>query len=152
MSTTKAKPARPGHGSRRKAKPVDGMTDLERKYGQRLDQLKADGVIRSWQFQPVRLLVVRGVPGGMPPRDDEFGGVSDGRIEGIRESFYTPDFRVIGRDGTWSFHETKGFLDKAGDGWLKFKLAVSLHPHPFYMVEFKGKRWVVTRYSEATGA
>lgn len=114
----------------------DGMTGLERAYGKLLEDRKRGGEIVDYGFQVMKLLLIRGVT-----KSEE--------AEGVKSSWYEPDFTVYENDGTISQHETKGYLDMASDGWLKFKNAASLYPFAFYFAQRTSKAkgtWNIKRY------
>lgn len=115
----------------------DGYTALERAYAKHLEERKRSGEIVDYGFQVMKLLLIRGIP-----KTEE--------AEGIKSSWYSPDFTVYENDETISQHETKGYNDQASDGWLKFKNAASLHPFTFYFVQKVSKikgTWDIKRYA-----
>lgn len=114
----------------KKAKPLDGMTDIERAYSLHLARRVADGEIRKWELQAIRLKIIDAVPGD-----------ADRGIKPIPASWYKPDFLVTENDGTYSTHETKGRFEDNSFGWLAFKSAASRHPFPTYFVTLDGERW-----------
>lgn len=115
----------------------DGMNGLERDYGKYLEDRKRSGEIVDYGFQVMKLLLVRSVS-----KTEE--------SEGIKSSWYEPDFTVYENDMTISQHETKGYKDLASDGWLKFKAAASLFPFTFYFIQKVSKAkgtWDIKRYA-----
>lgn len=115
----------------------DGLNKTERAYAQHLEARKRAGEIHDYRVHALKLLIVPGVP------------QSEG-VEGVKSVWFTPDFLVYENDGALSIHETKGFLDLASDGYLKFKAAASLWPFPFYLVRKTSKAngtWDIVRYA-----
>ncbi len=53
-------------------------------------------------------------------------------------TFYTPDFAVMQRDGLFEFHECKGFW--RDDARVKIKVAASLYPFRFIAVKARAKK------------
>jgi hypothetical protein len=114
----------------------DGMTGLEREFAAYLEARRVAGDIWRWDLHPFKLLVVRGVP-------------KSAEAEGVRSSWYEPDFVVYENDGSISIYETKGFHDAAGDGWLKFRAVASRYPFRFYYVRKVSKAkgtWDIVRH------
>lgn len=75
------------------------------------------------------------------------------RFEGIKlrladNTFYTPDFFVLRKDGHLECHEVKGFWKD--DARVKIKVAASLYPFAFLAVTQKSKKaaggWEVERF------
>ena len=64
------------------------------------------------------------------------------KLKLARSTYYTPDFRVIKPDGTVEFHETKGFW--RDDARVKIKVAATLHPYKFYIIQKLKGRWEKT--------
>ncbi len=64
---------------------------------------------------------------------------------------YTPDFTLMLADGTIEFWEVKGFMED--DAWVKIKVAASLFPFRFVLVQRKtakqGGGWEVTNVGES---
>jgi hypothetical protein len=77
----------------------------EANYARYLKWLHGRGDIAAWEYEPVTF---------------RFEGVSRGPYA------YTPDFRVVERDGTEVFHEVKGWMDPASRG--KLKRFAKFHP------------------------
>jgi hypothetical protein len=90
------------------------MNKTEQAYGQYLDTLKFAGEVRWWAFQPVRLLIA----------------------QGDKAAYYRPDFWVQLADGSFEFHETKGFEREAA--LVRIKVAAGLYPIPFVLVKRDG--------------
>ncbi len=75
------------------------------------------------------------------------------RFEGIKlrladNTFYTPDFAVLARDGVMELHEVKGFW--VDDARVKIKVAADQYPMRFLAVRAKPKRdgggWAVEEF------
>lgn len=65
------------------------------------------------------------------------------RFEGLKlrladNTFYTPDFAVIARDGVLECHEVKGFW--RDDARAKIKIAAEMYPFRFKAVKVRAKR------------
>jgi hypothetical protein len=65
------------------------------------------------------------------------------RFEGIKlrladNTFYTPDFAVMMKDGTMCCHEVKGWF--RDDAKVKIKVAASLYPFKFIVVRTRPKK------------
>jgi hypothetical protein len=80
----------------------------EVRYGHYLEWLKQQGEIKSWRHEP---------------RDREFWFESIKR--GVRS--YLPDFEVVERNGSVSYHETKGWLDPKSR--TKLRRMAKYYPH-----------------------
>ena len=94
------------------AKAVDlfaGMNGTERDFAVLLEAKRRNGDIASWRFEPVTLTLARG-------------------------SGYTPDFMVIGTDGSVEFAETKGFWREAAR--VRIKVAATLFPE-FTLIAYR---------------
>ena len=105
-------------GGQRKPPAPHRMNKGETRYRDHLDKLKLAGVIRSYQFEAVRLLL------------------------GANTTFL-PDFFVVTADRLIEFHEVKGrkgqtFYAKE-DAWLKLKTAASLYPFWTFRVAWPGE-------------
>ena len=93
MTTPKRRNRAAGHAlhptaKKKKARPADGMTDIERAYARHLDGRKARGEIQAYYFHPIKLLIIEGTP----------------KAEGVKPipaGYYTTDFLVIELDGSW---------------------------------------------------
>lgn len=112
----------------------DGMTGLERLWSAELARRKLAGEIHDFQLHSMKLMI----SGPVPKSDD---------ADGLKGSWYCPDFVVYEIDGTVSFHETKGYLDERHSNWLKFKAAASRYPFAFYLIQRTKGQWSVTRYT-----
>jgi hypothetical protein len=65
------------------------------------------------------------------------------KFEGVKlrladNTFYTPDFAVLAKDGVMELHEVKGFW--ADDARVKIKVAADLYPFRFKAVKARSKR------------
>jgi hypothetical protein len=65
------------------------------------------------------------------------------RFEGLKlrladNTFYTPDFAVVARDGVLECHEVKGFW--RDDARAKIKIAAEMYPFRFKAVKARAKR------------
>lgn len=65
------------------------------------------------------------------------------RFEGLKlrladNTFYTPDFAVMGMDGVMEMHEVKGFW--TDDARVKIKVAAEMYPFRFIAVKPKAKK------------
>lgn len=75
------------------------------------------------------------------------------RFEGIKlrladNTFYTPDFAVMDKDGVMECHEVKGhWMD---DARAKIKIAADMYPFRFYAIKKKAKKhgggWAVEAF------
>lgn len=70
----------------------------EANYARYLNMLKARGEIADWKFEPQTFV---------------FHGVTRGALT------YTPDFKVIEKDGSYCWHEIKGWMDSKSQTKLK---------------------------------
>ena len=64
------------------------------------------------------------------------------KFEGIKfrladNTFYTPDFAVLMKNGEMEIHETKGFW--TDDGRVKIKIASDMYPFRFLAIKAKPK-------------
>jgi hypothetical protein len=65
------------------------------------------------------------------------------KFEGVKlrladNTFYTPDFAVVAKDGVLELHEVKGFW--ADDARVKIKVAADLYPFRFKALKARAKR------------
>ena len=65
------------------------------------------------------------------------------KFEGLKfkladNTFYTPDFSVLAKDGVMEIHEVKGFW--TDDGRAKIKIAADLYPFRFMAIKAKSKK------------
>lgn len=95
----------PGNGTRRGR--GGKRADLNNRYfrsrweanwARYLNWLQSIGEIKMWDFEPETF---------------EFKGIKRG------SRFYTPDFRVVNKDGRVEFHEIKGYMDPRSQTKLK---------------------------------
>lgn len=77
----------------------------ESNWARYLEWLRVHGEIQSWEFEPETFY-----------------------FEGIKRGtrFYTPDFRVVEKNGTVVYHEIKGFMDDVSA--TKLKRMKKYHP------------------------
>ena len=75
------------------------------------------------------------------------------KFEGVKlrladNTFYTPDFAVMGADQSLACHEVKGFWED--DARVKIKVAASIYPFRFIAVTAKPKKsgggWAVEEF------
>lgn len=103
-------------------KPPGKMNNTEKKYADRLDEIKLTGEIITYYFERVKLKLAD-------------------------KCFYTPDFMLIMDDGSIVFDEVKGgFIME--DATIKFKMACEQFPNfKFRMWQYKNKKtgWIMIR-------
>ena len=90
------------------------MNRLEAEYAGHLALLKQAGEIVAFDYEPAKLRLAK-------------------------NTFYTPDFRVVLPDGTVEYHETKGFWQD--DARVKIKVAAELHPYKFVAITKAKGAW-----------
>lgn len=102
------------------------MNKTEARYAQHLEGMKARGHVLWWRFEGIKLRLAD-------------------------STFYSPDFAVMGADGTLEMHEVKGFMrDDAG---VKLKVAADQYPFRFRLVRAaKGGAWDVQTVGERADA
>jgi hypothetical protein len=75
------------------------------------------------------------------------------KFEGLKlrladNTFYTPDFAVMAKDGVMEMHEVKGFW--TDDGRAKIKIAADMYPFRFKALKVKAKKdgggWAVEAF------
>lgn len=97
-------------------KQVHRMNKTEAAYATELEWQIRDGKIAAYFFEAVKLRLAT-------------------------KTWYTPDFLVLGNDGTMGFVEIKGFL--RDDGAVKFKVAREMFPMFRWVMLRRVKReWV----------
>lgn len=84
------------------------LNKLESAYEGRLESLRRAGYIEWFAFEAIKLRLAD-------------------------NTFYTPDFFVMGADGTLQCHEVKGFWED--DARVKIKVAARLFPFEFIAVK-----------------
>lgn len=89
---------RRGKGGFREDLGIYLRSTWEANYARYLDFLLKAGEIRSWEYEAETF---------------EFNGIKRGN------RFYTPDFKVINRDGSTEYHEVKGWMDPRSATKLK---------------------------------
>lgn len=88
-----------GHGGKRE--DLDNRyfrSSWEANYARYLNWLVSQGTIAAWEYEPQTFV---------------FHGVTRGVLT------YTPDFRVIDHDGSYEWHEVKGWMDDKSKAKLK---------------------------------
>jgi hypothetical protein len=89
------------------------MNKTEAAYGQHLELLKRAGEIHWYGFEAVKLRLAD-------------------------NTFYTPDFAVIAKDGVLEMHEVKGFWED--DARVKIKVAADKFPFRFVAMKVEAKK------------
>lgn len=99
------------------------MNKTEAAYGQHLEALRQAGEIDWYAFEPIKLRLAD-------------------------NTFYTPDFGVMAKDGVLELHEVKGFWED--DARVKIKVAADKFPFRFVAVKAEAKKrgggWVEDRF------
>ena len=94
------------------------MNKTEEEYSRHLEDLRLEGHIQEWKYEPETLKLGK-------------------------DCRYTPDFRVFSNDGTIEFHEVKGrSKDKAyieDDALVKIKTAAELHSLYKFVICWKAR-------------
>lgn len=93
------------------------MNGTELAYAKHLDLLKLAGDVKWWAFNAVRLRIAMGE----------------------KAAWYRPDFFVEFSDGSFEFHETKGFEREAA--MVRLKVATGIVPVKFVLVKRDGEGW-----------
>lgn len=89
------------------------MNKTEAAYATTLEQFKNDGLIQWYRFEGVKLRLAD-------------------------NTFYTPDFAVMAKDGVLEMHEVKGrWMD---DARVKIKVAADTYPLRFFGVTVKPRK------------
>jgi hypothetical protein len=101
----------------------NAMNGLESAYAKHLDVLKLAGDVKWWAFNAVRLRIAMGE----------------------KVAWYRPDFFIEFADGSFAFHETKGFEREAA--LLRLKVAAGLVPIPFALVKKNGSGWYYEEFT-----
>jgi hypothetical protein len=96
-----------------------GMNKLETAFSRILDEGVRDGTFDRWDYEPESLRLAA-------------------------NTFFTPDFRVVFRDGSVTFYEVKGFW--RDDARVKIKVAARLHPYRFVAVRREKGEWVYEEF------
>ena len=89
------------------------MNKTEKAYHDRLELLRHSGEIQWFKFEGVKLRLAD-------------------------NTFYSPDFFVMSKDGTLEAHEVKGFWQD--DARAKIKIAADLYPFRFIAVKVVAKK------------
>lgn len=95
------------------------MNQSEARYAQYLELLRRAGEILWWKFEGIKLRLAD-------------------------NTFYTPDFNVMLKDGFLEMHEFKGYWEE--DARVKIKVAAELYPFKFIAVKSTGKTWKVEAF------
>lgn len=103
-----------------KRPPVRQMNKLECAYASHLEALKLAGEVLWHRFEPMKLRLANG-------------------------AYYKPDFGVKLRDGSFEFHETKGFWREAAR--VRIKVAAELFPFKFIAITRDGGNWKREEFS-----
>lgn len=90
------------------------MNKTEARYAAYLEQLKQAGEVLWYKFEGLKFRLAN-------------------------NTFYTPDFAVMIRDGQMQLHEVKGYW--RDDAKVKIKMAAELYPFEFIAVYFQKGRW-----------
>lgn len=89
------------------------MNKTEAAYGQHLELLRQAGEVHWYAFEPIKLRLAD-------------------------NTFYTPDFAVIAKDGVLEMHEVKGFWED--DARVKIKVAAEKFPFRFVAMKAESKK------------
>lgn len=89
------------------------MNQTEAAYAQHLEMMKAAGEIQWYGFEAMKFRLAD-------------------------NTFYTPDFMTLGKDGELEAHEVKGFW--TDDARVKIKVAAGMHPVQFIAVKKQAKK------------
>lgn len=90
------------------------MNKTEAAYGAFLEQRKASGEVLWYRFEGLKLRLAD-------------------------NTFYTPDFAVMLRDGSMECHEVKGFW--TDDARVKIKVAAEMYPLRFLAIQRTKAHW-----------
>lgn len=94
--------------------PAGKMNGTEAKYAQHLSDLRMAGEILWYGFEAVKLRLAD-------------------------NTFYTPDFAVMAKDGVIEMHEVKGFWQD--DARVKIKVAAAQFPFRFFAFKTSKGGW-----------
>jgi hypothetical protein len=89
------------------------MNNTEAEYGRHLEVLKAAGDVVWYKFEGMKFRLAD-------------------------NTFYTPDFAVMLKDGSLQAHEVKGFWED--DAKVKIKVASDMYPIEFIAVKKRAKK------------
>ena len=99
------------------------LNKTEQAYGDCLEQRKQAGEIAWYKFEGIKLRLAD-------------------------NTFYTPDFAVMGVGGEMEMHEVKGFW--RDDAWVKIKIAADMYPFRFIAVTARAKKagggWTIEEF------
>lgn len=90
------------------------MNQTEKRYAERLEQMKQLGKVLWWKFEPCNFRLAE-------------------------KCFYKADFMVLLASGQIEIHEVKGFW--TDDALVKIKVAAEIFPFQFLAVQYKKKEW-----------
>lgn len=93
--------------------PVGKMNKTEQEYSEHLERLKHEGAVLWWKFEGLKLRLAD-------------------------NTFYTPDFAVMVKDGTMEVHEVKGYWQD--DARVKVKVASDQYPFRFIALTKRSKK------------
>lgn len=94
--------------------PTRKMNKTEAAYAQHLELQRHAGEICWYEFEPLKLRLAD-------------------------NTFYTPDFGVVAKDGVFELRETKGFM--RDDAAVKIKVAAAKFPFRFWLVRKTKTGW-----------
>lgn len=97
--------------------PAGAMNKTEASYAAHLELRKRDGDVLWYRFEGVKLRLAD-------------------------NTFFTPDFTLMARDGTLECHETKGFMME--DANVKIKVAASSYPFRFFLIRKSKIGWTIS--------
>lgn len=100
-------------------RPIGEMNDLETRFANYLEELKRDGEVLWWAYEPVKLRLAA-------------------------NTTYTPDFLLMTKDCELQVWETKGVWTPAAR--IKIKMAAEKFPFRFFGVQWKRKQWVIEEF------
>ncbi len=105
--------------------PGDGMNKTESRLSRGLEDMKRQGEILDWAFEPEKFRLAD-------------------------RTWLRPDFRVTLNDDRNIFVEVKvakkdGSILWTDDGAVKIKTVPELHPYAFFLAVYGDQRWTITR-------
>ena len=90
------------------------MNALEARYGLYLEGLRRSGEVLWYKYEAIKFRLAD-------------------------KTFYTPDFLLVTKDGTFEAHETKGFW--TDDARVKIKVVAEMYPIRFVTVKLTKNGW-----------
>lgn len=96
-----------------------GPNKTEARYAMRLDRLKDVGAIRGYWLEAVKFRLAD-------------------------KCWFCPDYLIELPDRSKILHEVKGGFVRE-DAWVKLKVAADLMPFPFFLAQWVGGDWEITR-------